>query len=386
MKKSVTISIATLLATITAATGQVAGGRVTIENLMAERRGETMEVIYTAVIEERAVDRDHTLMFAPVVAGGGFLRSLPAVTVHGPGSRFARQRREIALGTGTGMGTGAGTGAALVARNGQRLTLSATVPFQEWMYGADVVFECVEGGCCNTTRFDQVVVARGVLPRPLPPVVAAAAEPVWVPRSVGDSLSTAFPFVVPASEFDPAEPFKMYDDDRENALEVYFRLARYDIETDYLDNAYNLNNLIGCIDMIMASTDSRVERIVVGGFASPEGSAALNDRLAFERAVTLKQYIVDNTRIGNHRVAVFNGSVDWRGLRARIERSTMVERDELLALIDNTPVEGSPWRPGRLEALRTMNRGSTYSTLQAQHFPWLRTGAFIRVYYINTTQ
>ncbi len=381
MKKSVTILTAMLLATIPAARGQVAGGRVSIENLTAGRRGETVEVNYTAVIDERAVGRDHTLMFAPVVAGGGFRWSLPAVVVHGPGSRIARQRREIAHGTDTG--TGAGD--ALVARNGQRVALSATVPFQEWMYGADVVFECVEGGCCNTTRFEQVVVARGVLPRPLPPVVADA-EPGWVPRSVGDSLSTAFPFVVSASECDPAEPFKMYDDDRENALEVYFRLASYDIETDYLDNNYNLNNLIGCIDMITASADSRVERIVVGGFASPEGSVALNDRLAFERAVTLKKYIMDNTRIGDDRVAVFNGSVDWRGLRARIARSNMSERDALLALIDNTPVEGTPSRPGRLEALRRMNGGSTYLRLQAEHFPRLRTGAFIKVYYINTTQ
>ena len=376
MKKRTTILTAALLATIHAATAQVAGGRVAIENLMAERKGETVEVNYTAVIAPRAVARDHTLVFAPVIEGAGFRQSLPAVVVHGPGSKIARRRRE------TARETAAGHDGATTAKNGAKVVMSATVPFQEWMYGADVQFEAVGGGCCNTTRFDQVVVARGVLPRPLPPV-AAAAEPQWVPRSVGDSLSTAFPFVVPASQFDPEEPFKIYDDERENALEVYFRLARHDIEPEYLDNRYNLVNLIGCIDMIVASADSRVERIVVGGFASPEGSAALNDRLAFDRAVTIKRYIMDNTPVRDDQVAVFNGSVDWRGLRARIARSNMTERDALLDLIDNTPVQGTPTRPGRLEAIRSMNSGSTYLRLQAEHFPYLRTGAFIKVFYAN---
>ncbi len=225
-----------------------------------------------------------------------------------------------------------------------------------------------------------------ILPRPVPaaePEPEPEPEPEWIPQSVGDSLSTAFPFVVPFSEFNPEDPFKIYDDERENALEVYFRLAKYDIEPRYLDNSYNLNNLISCINMIMASSDSRVARIIVGGFASPEGTLEFNDRLAFERAVSLKKYIMDNTSIRDDQVAVFNGSVDWRGLRARVERSAMTEKDELLALIAQTPVEGVSGRPGRLEALKRMNGGNTYLRLQAEHFPYLRTGAFIKVFYEN---
>ncbi len=176
---------------------------------------------------------------------------------------------------------------------------------------------------------------------------------------------------------------RIYDDERENGLEIYFPLAKYEIRLDYLDNAYNLNNLIGCIEMIASSPDSRVARIVVAGFASPEGTFAVNDRLAFERAVSLKKYIIDNTVIGDDRVAVFNGSVDWRGLRARIVRGTLPERDAVIRIIDQVPVVGGAGEPGRLEELRRMNSGRTYRYLQAEHFPYLRSGAFIKVFYEN---
>ena len=377
MKKSLIILSAILFATISAATAQVAGGRVAIENISVERQGESVEVNYVATIAPGAVKRDHTLMFAPVIVGEGFRQSLPAVVVHGPGSKVARRRRELSFGTNPGYGS------ATVATNGGRGPLSATVPFQEWMSGAEILFEAIEGGCCSSTILGSVAVARDILPQPAAHVAIPEPEPEWVPVSVGDSLSTAFTFVVPFSEFDPEDPFKIYDDERGNALEVYFRLAKYDMDPLYPDNSYNLGNLVGCINMIMASGDSRVERIIVGGFASPEGSTALNDRLAFERAVTLKRYIMDNTAIRDDQVAVFNGSVDWRGLRMRIARSNMEEKDELLALIDNTPVEPTIVSPGRLEALRRLRGGSTYFRLQLEHFPYLRTGAFIKVFYRN---
>jgi outer membrane protein OmpA-like peptidoglycan-associated protein len=373
MKKTATILLATAICATAAAQTPVADGHITITDFTALRMGDSVRVRYTAAIDPRAVRRDYTLLVAPVITGEGYRQSLPALAVQGPGSRVARKRREIAYGTLPTYER------ATTVRRGESVVMTATVPFQRWMYSSDVIFESIEAGCCEFGALTSAVAARGILPPPPPPPPAPAPqpvpEPVWVPESVGDSLSTAFAFVVPYSQYSP--DFTVYDEDRDNGLEVYFRLSRHDIDPGYLENPYNLGNLIGCINMIMASTDSRVEKIIVAGFASPEGTFEFNDRLAFDRAVALKRYIMDNTGITDDQVALYNGAVDWQGLRMMIARGTMPQRQSLLDVLDNTPARG------RLDALRRFEGGTPYRYLQTEYFPWLRTGAFIKVFYEN---
>jgi outer membrane protein OmpA-like peptidoglycan-associated protein len=378
MKKKAILLAILFLSTISAAWAQVADGRVGIENIDARREGEFVRVTYNAVIDPKAVKRDYSLLFTPVIVGEGFRQSLPAVLVHGRGSAIARQRRELAF------GTTAGYDEATVAASGTKMAMSTLVPFQQWMNDANIVFESIEAGCCSMGELQDAVVARGILPSPMPePKPIPIPEPEWVPVSVGDSLSTAFQFVLPFSEFDPEDPFRIYDDERDNGLIIYYPVAKYYIDPDYMENSYSLNNLVSSVSMIVNSNDSKLAKIVVAGFASPEGSLAFNDKLAFERAVSLKKYLVNNAGIAEGDVLLFNGSVDWRGLRARIARGTLPERKALLDLIDNTPVYGENGRPGRFEALRRMNGGSTYRYLLAEHFPYLRSGAFIKVFYEN---
>lgn len=47
--------------------------------------------------------------------------------------------------------------------------------------------------------------------------------------------------------------------------------------------------------MLQESKTSRVVRVVIVGSASPEGTLAFNDRLAWNRAVALKDFLLRNT-------------------------------------------------------------------------------------------
>lgn len=377
MKKILTLAIL-LWFSATAAMSQVADGRVKISGLKIEDRGETVKVGFTATVAPDAVKRNHSLVFIPVIAGSGYRQSLSPVVVQGKGSKTARARREWVAGRTATYEN------AVHTTNGQTVTVSAEVPFQQWMSGAELAFESVEGGCCTYGRLSDTVFAENiVVRRAAEPILVPDSEPVWVPVSVADSLSTAFTFVVPVSEFDPEDPFKIYDYERESSLIVYFRLAKYDIDASYMDNAHTLKNLTAAIDMIMDSKDSRVERIVVAGFASPEGSFEFNDRLAFERAVSVKRHLMETTEAQDNQITVFNGSVDWRGLRDMVAQSDLPEKQEILSVIDNTPVWDSQRQTGRLGELMRLNGGKTYRYLLDEYFPYLRNGAFIRVYYEN---
>lgn len=377
MKKIFTLTILFML-TVTASMAQVANGRVRVNNLRVEDLGETAKVSFSATVDPKAVKRNHSLVFIPVIVNEGYRQSLSPVVIQGKGSRIARERREWVAQQVAEYDN------AIYAENDQTVTMTASVPFQKWMLGSDLIFESVEGGCCTYGKLNDVLFAENIITRPEPePVVIVDATPVWVPVSIADSLSTAFTFVVPFSEFDENEPFKIYDDERENSLVVYYRVAKHDIDAAYMDNAHTLSNLTAAINMIMESTDSKVEKIVVAGFASPEGSFELNDRLAFERAVSVKRYLMETTGARDQQIMVFNGSVDWRGLRAMVAKSNLPERRQVLSIIDNTPIWDSQRQVGRLGELMRFNDGRTYRYLLNEYFPYLRNGAFIRVYYEN---
>jgi outer membrane protein OmpA-like peptidoglycan-associated protein len=201
--------------------------------------------------------------------------------------------------------------------------------------------------------------------------------------SVADGLSAEHSFVGPFDRFDRRNPLGVRGNGSEDGAKIFFRVRSSFIEAGYMNNEATLNDLVSAIRRMLSSPDSRIARIVVGGFASPEGGSQINDRLARERATAVKNYIVENTGMWSDRIVVYNGSVDWLGLRQRIEASTMPERDILLDIIDNVPVWDNRRNVGRLGTIMRLNGGDTYRRLLREHFPYLRSGAFIKVYYEN---
>lgn len=236
-------------------------------------------------------------------------------------------------------------------------------------------------------------------PPPLPAVADASPRPQPAPQTlvqpvvvvvvaqnrptVADRLSDEHAFVVPESRFNGDKPFDNAGDERLNASKIFFKAGRYDMDPDYLDNRRTLFEIEDAIRAITASVDSRVARIVVGGFASPEGGSEINNRLAGQRAEAVKKHIVVRTGIESHRIELYNGGVDWDTLRARIEASSMPAKRELLDIIDNVPVWDSRRNVGRLGTIMRMKGGSIYRELLREHFPYLRSGAFIKILYEN---
>ncbi|MDL2230435.1 OmpA family protein, partial [Alistipes sp. OttesenSCG-928-L06] len=189
---------------------------------------------------------------------------------------------------------------------------------------------------------------------------------------------TMFTFVVPEAMFDPEDPFRIYDEERQQALIVYFDLGKYDINPEFRDNRQTLINLTAVTEMILGDPHSRVERVVVAGFASPEGTFRFNDILSFRRAAAIKHYLLQTTGLRDEQVWTYNGSVDWRGLRLLVEQSDMPQKERILRLLESTSDEAQ-----RLERLKQLDDGAPYRYLFDEVFPLLRNGAFIKVYYSN---
>ena len=214
MKKTIIIPI--ILSAITAftANAQVAD-RITIRNTSVETDTETVSVSFTAAIDKRATKGGTTVVYAPVITDGQYQVSLPAIVVRSARAERNWSRHEFAARTRAAYENGIHT------RGGVTLDYAAVVPFQPWMHGARIDIEAVSAGCCDT-RTELLALAAPILPEPEPePLPEPEPEIVLPEPTVAEYLAEAFPFVLPFDNFDPLEPIKFYDDERDNSLTGY---------------------------------------------------------------------------------------------------------------------------------------------------------------------
>ena len=360
---------------VPATKAQPAGGRIGLSGAEVAENGSKVSVSFTVEVANDCVANNKTLILAPVITDGKHKVSLPPVIVHG--RRAARDFARHAWAAGEKGGN------IIYTANGKKVQYTASADSQYWMHGADLVVESIGGGCCSYIPQPAYTLAGNLRLRE-----EAAPEPEpepagFIPETLADTLSLSFAFVENVSGFDEQNPFRIYDDEREDALIVYYEKGKSTVDRYFRGNELTLINLSVAVNMIVNAPDSKVEHIIVGGFSSPEGSYNINDRLAFERAVSIKRYLMDTTGIDDDTVLVYNGSVDWRGLRYMMVHSDMPERQQVIDIIDNVPDDGGRSMSQRLREIVKLDGGRVYERLFEEYFPLLRNGAFIKVYYRN---
>ncbi len=359
-------------------------GGLTVYESRVEKEAENVVVTFRAKIDKKAVRRNHSLVFAPVLTDDNFTWSLPAIVVQGRGSRILEDRHIMASGRNVVFNE------AVHARNGESVEYFAEVPYQLWMDGARLVMEAVDMGCCSSSELAQRTMAENMLLSPevakdpvAPAVVQPVREVVVAQLSTGEKLQQSYPFILPYSEFEELAPGQLFDDDRENAVTIYFSQGLKMIDPKVSGNSQAMSDLMSSIRIIQNSEDSGVKAVVVAGFASPEGPFERNDRLAWDRAVAVKKYIVDHSGLAADAIHVYNGSEDWRGLRMLVEQSDFWWKESVLNIIDTVPVWDPQRKTGREAELMRLHGGDPYKYMYRNWFPLLRNAAYIKVYFEN---
>lgn len=240
----------------------------------------------------------------------------------------------------------------------------------------------------------------------VPNKIIASHDTVPAPYySVADSLANHFSFLAPSSEFGQgnkskeaklfnldmalnmnAESFsssqnpdeRFIAENEKGAILIHFSRSGTTIDRYYQENNTSLVTLASVLKMIQVSNDSRVSRIVVAGFASPEGLLSENDRLARQRALTVRNFILANSTVHADNIHLYNGSEDWRGLRKLVAASDMEAKSAILRIIDNVPIKA-----GREKRLMDLAGGAPYRWMALHFFPKLRNAAYIKVYYTD---
>ena len=321
----------------------------------------SVSVTFTISAGRKATGSDYNLVVRPVLQNGDNRLQLSPVVIFGKKAQATRERHSL-----NGGGAYDGTGQSYSGMsNGQSLRYGATFPYEQWMPGSRLVFEGVSVGCCSSREVLIGTMADNLLAAP------AEEEPQYAQAPPAPPVPRYPSFVRPVSQYQDG----LFD--RTGAISVHFRQGRTDIDPGLFNNGWTLSQILASIREIQSSGVHRVARIVVAGFASPEGTAAINHRLGRDRGRVIKDYIVGNTGMDPNLVGTYNGEVDWSGLREMVRNSNMQDRYRVLDIIDNTPA----WGTGRLEALKRLSGGVPYSYMYRNYFPLLRQAAYIKVYY-----
>lgn len=378
-----------LLVTAGAAFAQTNHRNVEATDIRMIQTDGNVTVSFTLDAGKKAVKAGYDLAVTPVIKSDVDEMRLPSIIIRDRRSKVADLRHEI--------GGHHNDPASVYMAPGTSLDYTTTVPYEGWMRGGELLFDGVSVGCCSSNEVELGLVADNILYAEPEFETKVVEIPTVTARSTGEQLAALYPFVTPVSESKnfPSNAFddgrnaisqRMSAEIREGSISVFFRQGGRTIDRNFGENNKNLVELISAVRILAASDDTRIARIMIAGFSSPEGSVSANERLAHDRAVAVKEFLTANSGVDPRTIQIYNGGADWTGLRELIAESDYYQKQRMIEIIDNTPVWDSRRNVGRLGELMRLDGGAPYLRMAREFFPQLRQAAYIKIYYENKTK
>lgn len=211
--------------------------------------------------------------------------------------------------------------------------------YAPWMRNADIVVREDLCGCGDTLDMRKVVVRKLREPR------VAYCQP---------QTTDVKPYTISGRAF------------------IDFPVNRTELHPNYRQNPRELAKIIDTINIVKRDTNITITNIDIHGYASPESPYDHNAWLAEHRAATLKDYVRQMVKLDDRMFSVHFTPEDWDGLRRCISESNIDNRDELLALANDTTLA-----PDDREAQIKSRYPEQYRFMLNTWYPGLRHSDYI---------
>ncbi len=168
-----------------------------------------------------------------------------------------------------------------------------------------------------------------------------------------------------------------------DSVKVYYSINKGYIDPDIDNNASSMKSFI---DEIRVALDSNeLDSILVYGFTSPDGPAALNDTLALRRCQSLADYIIEHAGVEASLIKMHPEGIAWHALRDLVnENHDVPAREKILEVLDNSYLQYYN-RQGKLvdkrkEELMSIDESEPYLWMIDNLFPKLRYALAVSVF------
>ena len=261
------------------------------------------------------------------------------------------------------------------------------VVYEDWMVGAKLRIDRHTIGCCGKESADVVgkdipdVSVPDLIPEPevmaIPVTVEqpelVEMEPIPEPEPEPEVEPEPIPEPVIIPEFRPEyvyvlPPAEASIKQRDISGEAYvvFASGKTDVDPDYLENLSELEKIRATIDSVRTDPDMSITEIVLKGYSSPDGSYAVNEKLAAARTEAIKAYVSGLYSLPSEVYTAESVPENWDGLRKAVEESSLQGKEKILAIIDSDAA------PDTKEARIKKNYPKAWQKLVKDVFPSLR--------------
>lgn len=223
----------------------------------------------------------------------------------------------------------------------QHYHYTAEVPFALWMKDASLIFRAKGYGCAECELGDYTTL-----------LTPNALAPLYQPQY-------RYAMLVPEGEETKR---------REESLtaQITFPVSQTSLNMNLGNNRAEIKRIDDKLSELTRNKNLTVDALSLAGYASPEGSEDLNNRLAQGRIDRVAQHIVSKSpRLKGHYTSSAMGA-DWDGLREAIAASSLDHKEQILEILQKEPVSE------RTAALRAIDDGQTYAQLLQTYYPPLR--------------
>lgn len=159
---------------------------------------------------------------------------------------------------------------------------------------------------------------------------------------------------------------------------IHFRAGSSSVDMDFRNNGTNIEKFIHGVNAILSVPDLAVDGLTIETGASPEGGLELNERLALERARSIRRLLLDRLPLSASQVKAYSVGIDWEGLTIAVRASSCRWRDQILEVIASTGVrtDSSPEATRSCQdRLKALDGGRAWKWMLDNLFPDLRQGA-----------
>ncbi len=138
--------------------------------------------------------------------------------------------------------------------------------------------------------------------------------------------------------------------DADTGYTLRYKISSSTLTTNFDGNPKEIQGLTDFINSMDRDSLMQVKSVTITGYASPDGPLALNERLAKNRAQSLKTYVDNKFGLSKkYDVKTSSEASDWNAARESIARSNVPDKQTVLNIIDQR--DGRDAKEQRLKAL-----------------------------------
>lgn len=286
----------------------VASGAVTIDNVQTNVENKRVDVAFRLNLNNLKLKAEQQLILTPLLAADGDTTALQPIIINGRSQQIRMQR----AGKLNAKNTKGKQPIVVLRKNGteQSISYSQSVERMRPVEADQLQVLAAQDLCgCGDLKNQDCTL-----------ITTIDNLDAWMP-----SLA----FVKPAAEArkQRAEKGEAY---------LSFRVNKTDIVVDLFDNSRELAKITKTIDLVREDKNVQITGINIHGFASPDGPYANNERLARERAASLKNYVANLYPINAKLFSSNSTPEDWDGFRRKVQQSNLANKEEIIKISNSS--------------------------------------------------